>query len=1349
MELLRRGNPNIDLQIQQERDRIHEWIRDNQHIVQQRAVVTIPVHVIIIHEPSEAVGSGKNLSLTQIQSQIDVLNEDFRRLNTDASNTPSAFSSVVADCEIEFCLASLDPQGNATDGVTRYSYNGSTVSQSVIENTIKPATSWLNTNYLNMWVGNVTGGVLGYAYFPNTVPANRDGVVVLTEAFGRPSTSGTYNLGRTATHEVGHWLALDHVWGGGCGSDDGIADTPDSDSPYYGCPNFPQSSCGSSDMFMNYMDYVNDNCMNAFTLGQKAVMTAVLNGSRSSILTAASQVCNVTPPPTPPVAEFTASPTSGCEGVSVTFTDQSTNNPTSWSWSFPGGTPSTSTAQNPTVTYSTAGTYNVTLTATNADGSDGETKNGYITVNDCSTPPTADFTASTTSGCEGTSITFTDQSSGNPTSWSWSFSGGSPSSSTSQNPTVTYNSAGTYNVTLTATNSDGSDIETKNGYITITNCSAPPTADFTASSGNICPTQSVTFTDQSTGSPTSWSWSFPGGTPATSSAQNPTVTYNTAGVYDVTLTASNSNGSDVQTYSGLISVGSGQGLPLSEGFEGTTFPPLGWQNFNQTNDPFTWERTTTAASGSSASALFNNYDGNNNSNPAGTLDWLILPDLDLSGSSGTQMTFDVAYAPYDATFDDTLLIAFAINCDTLYSLLWEKGGADLGTAPATTSQFVPTSSQWRTETIDLSQFDGVANVSLAIINYSGWGNQLFIDNVNISAPTGTPPTAGFMGSPTTVCAGNDVTFSDQSTGSPTSWSWSFPGGTPATSSFENPTISYNTPGTYDVSLTVTNANGSDSETLTGYITVQNCVNPPVAEFTASNTNICEGDDVTFNDLSTNTPTSWSWSFPGGTPSTSTAQNPTVAYNTAGTYTVVLTATNAGGNDTETKTGYVVVNDCSSGPQTCDTINNLNNGNILLYTSSGGGYVAGQNEYSDAAKADYFTYAISGGETLSGAYFGFGAAVDGTGSSTVTFKVWEGTSSGPTNVLATTTVPISDIIADISGGVSTYVDFGGIALPSSGEFFVGLDLDYSNGDTVALYTNTSGETSPATAWEQWSDNNWYTYDDNQSWGLAVAHFIFPVICTNTVTPIACPTDQYEDNDVAADAAALPLTGILLNAQICPAGDEDWYGVTITQNKPNLKVLLRHLAADLDLELYDSGGNQIAVSNNTGTQNERIVANGLTPGQYTVRVMGSNGAETEVGYYLRKSTRANPYPNATVRFSPVKVPNGVQLAHINSNDGGDVSRGGGLVTPTVPAFESFNLYPNPTKNLVTAAFSVETEEVVELAVTDVYGKKVLIQTLNLTEGVHNVQLDLTTLASGVYFVSIQNETSKQVRKLQVVK
>jgi len=243
-----------------------------------------------------------------------------------------------------------------------------------------------------------------------------------------------------------------------------------------------------------------------------------------------------------PAADFTGTPRSGTAPLDVTFTDLSTENPTSWSWNFGDG--GTSTSQNPTHRYNNVGTYTVSLTATNAYGSDTETKPGYITVSSTPQPPDANFSADPTSGPAPLDVAFTDLSTGDPTSWSWSFGDGG--SSTDQNPQHTYNAAGTYTVSLTAANADGSDTENKPNYITVTE---PLQAAFTAnpSMGYVPLTHrmEVTFTDQSAGNPTSWTWNF--GDNGTSTEQNPTHVYTSAGEFTVRLTVSNTGGDSDDT----------------------------------------------------------------------------------------------------------------------------------------------------------------------------------------------------------------------------------------------------------------------------------------------------------------------------------------------------------------------------------------------------------------------------------------------------------------------------------------------------------------------------------------------------------------------------------------------------------------------------------------------------------------------------------------------------------------------------------------------------------------------------------------------------------------------------------
>jgi len=265
-----------------------KWI-ENHPNHSEKTIITIPVVVHVVWKTNT-----QNISDAQIQSQIDVLNEDYRRTNVDQINTPSVWQSIAADSEIEFCLATTDPNGNTTTGIDRVQ---TTHGQFGMDSDIHTASAggaddWSNDDYLNIWVCNIQSGLLGYASPPSNWIGDGDGLVIGYQYFGRTGTvQSPYNKGRTATHEIGHWLNLDHVWGGwgSCGNDQ-VSDTPKQESENYSCPAFPlhPNACSTTnangDMFMNYMDYTNDACMNLFTNGQKTRMLAAINQYRPNML---------------------------------------------------------------------------------------------------------------------------------------------------------------------------------------------------------------------------------------------------------------------------------------------------------------------------------------------------------------------------------------------------------------------------------------------------------------------------------------------------------------------------------------------------------------------------------------------------------------------------------------------------------------------------------------------------------------------------------------------------------------------------------------------------------------------------------------------------------------------------------------------------------------------------------------------------------------------------------------------------------------------------------------------------------------------------------------------------------
>ncbi len=748
---------------------------------------------------------------------------------------------------------------------------------------------------------------------------------------------------------------------------------------------------------------------------------------------------------TPPTAAFNATPTSGCAPLTVQFNNQSSSNATSWSWSFPGGTPATSTAQNPTVVYNTTGVYNVSMTATNSAGSNTATQTNYITVNTTATagftsavngntanftntstnatsyswnfgdgspantqvnpshtymadgtytvvlsainacgtvttsqtvtivtPPTAAFTATPTSGCGPLTVQFTNQSSSNATSWSWSFAGGTPATSTAQNPTVIYNTPGSYSVTLTASNSAGSNTATQTNYINVqagpsagytvaasgntanftntsTNAtsyswnfgdgtpastmanpshtysaegtytvvltatgpcgtstssqqviiSSSPVAAFTASPTTGCAPLTVQFQDQSSSSVTAWSWSFPGGTPSTSTAENPTVVYSTPGSYNVSLTVSNALGQNTATQTNYIVVGAAATANFTSA---TNLLTANFTNTSTNANSYSWN----FGDGSPASTMAN---PSHNYAMDGTYT-VVLTATNACGSVTSSQTVTVATMP-TAGFTANV----TSGCAPLSVQFTNQSSPNATSYAWSFPGGTPSSSTAQHPTV-VYNTAGTYSVTLTVSNAAGQATASQMNYITVNAA----PVSGFTGS---VVGGVTVNFNNTTTNG-TSYSWNFGDGSPV-STETNPTHTYATDGVYTVTLMATNACGTSM--TNGQFTI---VTPPTANFAVSPTSGCAPLQVTYTNQSSPNATSFAWSFPGGTPATSTDQNPVVTYNAGGTYSATLTVSNAAGNSTFTLTDVVTVN---TAPTASFTSNSLGGQVAFTNTSS--------------------------------------------------------------------------------------------------------------------------------------------------------------------------------------------------------------------------------------------------------------------------------------------------------------------------------------------------------------------------------------------------------------------------------
>lgn len=998
-------------------DKIQEYNANS--ATQRRAILTIPVIVHVIHN-GDAVGQNENISAAQVYSQIDILNQDFRRLNPDTGNTPAVFQSVAADCEIEFCLALRDENGNvlAEPGINRVDMGSASWSSTTnIDNTLKPATIWDPDQYFNIWSVNFgsSSTLLGYAQFPEgsglagmptgSEPADADGVVIRYDAFGNTgNVTSPYNGGRTATHEVGHWLGLRHIWGdGGCGVDDYCNDTPTSDDSNRGCPNV--TNCSSLDMVQNYMDYTNDACMNIFTQDQKTRMMAVMANSPRRVQLLNSTVCTVLNQVVVTGQVRDANTLQGVPGAKVRFIGVGSNldlsttcdnngnfidtlyegdyniyagqwgyrtvevsnqtfispaspvvidieegyyddfvlnfnwNTTSnastgdWERDAPIGTDYNGDDCNPSIDVATdfGSEAFVTGNGGGAAGND-DIDGGTVTL----TSPVFDLTTYNEPYLSYYRWFYNDGGSGTPDDdLTISISNGS---TTVQIEQLDYNTASsnqwnfnnirvrdfvtpTANMTFILSSSDG--VTSSVGHLVEAgldvfavvdsqpNTNVPPIARILVGSDTICVGATVQYTDNSTNSPTSWAWSFPGGTPSTSTLQDPTVTYSAAGQYSATLIATNAFGSDTTTVTNLVTVQTASPAFTADnttGCVGLTVQFTDQSTCGASNWTWSFPGGTPATS--------------TQQNPVVTYSGLGSFDVTLTtnGNSVTLPSYITTSVGGAVTVleEDFESGSFLTNGWTLAdpdgSISWDiytVGGNGPGDNAAGIELYNYNSIGQRdglvTPVLDLSNVasttldfvhayrrDNGSRQDSLLIYVSTDGGATYPNKVftGVENGTGTFATNSTMGSAFTPAIADD---------------WCFSGGLGA-SCFSVDLSAFD--GNSNVRVKFESYNDSENNMYLDDITITgNCSAaslPPVADLSAADTSGCGSVQVQFQDNSLYAPTAWAWSFPGGTPATSTQQNPTVDYSSTGTYNVTLIVSNANGSDTAVYNNYIEV-----------------------------------------------------------------------------------------------------------------------------------------------------------------------------------------------------------------------------------------------------------------------------------------------------------------------------------------------------------------------------------------------------------------------------------------------------------
>ena len=475
------ADPTIETRMQKIENQTQQLLAKSlgQGTEEVTSVINIPVVIHVVYSTA-----AQNISNAQIQSQIDVLNEDYRRLNSDKTNTPSAFTGSAADAEINFCIASTDPHGVATTGIIRKQTSVSSFSDddAVKHSSTGGDDAWPSGSYLNIWVCNLGGGLLGYAQFPGGA-ASTDGVVIVYTGFGRGfGTVAPYDKGRSATHEVGHWLNLRHIWGDASCGNDLVNDTPTQQTSNFGCPSFPSVTCSNTptgDEFMNYMDYTDDACMNMFSLGQKSRMKALFatGGARASLTSSIGCGGGSTQTLTAGVLiSLSSGSNPGCLGTSETFHATPTNGGTtpSYQWKVGGVNVGTNSSNYSTTSLTNGQAVTCVMTSNLAGviGNPAASNSITMTINSGAVTPSVAISISsgTNPSASDASVSFTATPShgGTSPSYQWKVSGVNDGTNSPTFTTTTLTNGQTVTCLMTSSAACASPATVTSSAITMT-----------------------------------------------------------------------------------------------------------------------------------------------------------------------------------------------------------------------------------------------------------------------------------------------------------------------------------------------------------------------------------------------------------------------------------------------------------------------------------------------------------------------------------------------------------------------------------------------------------------------------------------------------------------------------------------------------------------------------------------------------------------------------------------------------------------------------------------------------------------------------------------------------------------